>query len=265
MAISDRLSTSASCCPGRVSPSEDERLLQLYLESRRAQEGADAAAGRAPQAARADPQAGRPPPRARKSTCRCSKSILGNPEIAVHALVYFQLRALWRAAAARVARFAGQLQQQQTDREQRRQADRVRPDASPRARGFRPTHPGCALPRRHARSAAQADGREAGGDARLLELLRAPAAHRGDRNRARAMGPGRDAGDGPVATIAPISKRRRRRSSAASPSMAAASSTPRSSRMRSSWSTSLSAGGLAMLAKETTSKRLFDVRYGSPH
>ena len=46
---------------------------------------------------------------------------LGNPEIAVHALVYFQLRALWRAAAARVARFAEQLQQQQTDREQRRQ------------------------------------------------------------------------------------------------------------------------------------------------
>ena len=49
------------------------------------------------------------------------EEFLGNPETGVHALVYFQLRSLWRATSAKVARFAQQLQQQQADREQRRQ------------------------------------------------------------------------------------------------------------------------------------------------
>src|SRR6185369_5038353 len=46
---------------------------------------------------------------------------LGNPEAATHALVYFQLRGLWRACAAKLSRFAQQLQTQQQDRERRRQ------------------------------------------------------------------------------------------------------------------------------------------------
>ncbi|MBM0106397.1 hypothetical protein JM946_16820 [Steroidobacter sp. S1-65] len=49
------------------------------------------------------------------------EEFLGNPETGPHALVYFQLRSLWRATSAKVARFAQQLQQQQADREQRRQ------------------------------------------------------------------------------------------------------------------------------------------------
>src|SRR5687768_5569417 len=49
------------------------------------------------------------------------EEFLGNPESGAHALVYFQLRSLWRATSAKVARFAQQLQQQQADREQRRQ------------------------------------------------------------------------------------------------------------------------------------------------
>ncbi len=46
---------------------------------------------------------------------------LGDPDAAAHALVYFQLRALWRSCAARLARFSEQLQSQQQDRERRRQ------------------------------------------------------------------------------------------------------------------------------------------------
>ncbi|HKE93349.1 MAG TPA: hypothetical protein VKB34_03505 [Povalibacter sp.] len=46
---------------------------------------------------------------------------LGDPEVAMHALVYFQVRALWKAGAARVAHFTAQLRQQQQERERRRQ------------------------------------------------------------------------------------------------------------------------------------------------
>src|SRR5262245_39505288 len=45
---------------------------------------------------------------------------LGNPDVAPHALVYFQLRGLWRACAARLGRFARQLKRQQEERERRR-------------------------------------------------------------------------------------------------------------------------------------------------
>lgn len=46
---------------------------------------------------------------------------LGEPEAAIHALVYFQLRNLWRKCAAKVATFSEQLQHQQEERERRRQ------------------------------------------------------------------------------------------------------------------------------------------------
>jgi hypothetical protein len=46
---------------------------------------------------------------------------LGDPAVAVHALVYFQLRNLWRTCAAKVAKFSHQLQRQQEERERRRQ------------------------------------------------------------------------------------------------------------------------------------------------
>lgn len=46
---------------------------------------------------------------------------LGDPEVATHALVYFQLRGLWQSGARRLARFAEQLCRQQQDRERRRQ------------------------------------------------------------------------------------------------------------------------------------------------
>jgi len=49
------------------------------------------------------------------------ESLLGNPEAGHAALVYYQLRGLWRACHAQLATFASELEKQQEDRERRRQ------------------------------------------------------------------------------------------------------------------------------------------------
>jgi hypothetical protein len=46
---------------------------------------------------------------------------LGVPDAASHALLYFQLRALWKLCAGKLVRFSQQLQRQQEERERRRQ------------------------------------------------------------------------------------------------------------------------------------------------
>jgi len=46
---------------------------------------------------------------------------LGRPEEGYKCLAYFQLRALWRAAARRLEQFAAELQRQQKDRERKQQ------------------------------------------------------------------------------------------------------------------------------------------------
>jgi hypothetical protein len=157
MAIS-RLSTIRQLLPGARQPEQDERLLQLFwnraelkkeltrlqderlklLEQLRDQETATARA---------------------KEHVQVLEEYLGNPEIAVHALVYFQLRAVWRTAGARLGRFAEQLRQQQTDREQRRQVIEFDQTRRRELADFdRRIHD--ARSRRHARSADQADGHE---------------------------------------------------------------------------------------------------------
>ncbi len=117
MGISDRL---GQLLPGTRQAAEEERLLRLYwnraelkkelsrlqeerhelIEELRKQEAT---------ALRADERLTE------------LEVYLGDPDAATHALVYFQLRALWRACAGRLARFSQQLQSQQQDRERRRQ------------------------------------------------------------------------------------------------------------------------------------------------
>lgn len=120
MSISDRLNTIRQRIAG-VEPAEQEaRLLQLYwnraelkkelsrlqneryklLEQLRVHEAATTQA---------------------QEQYAALEQYLGNPEAGAHALVYFQLKGLWRTCGGRLERFAQQLQQQQTDREQRRQ------------------------------------------------------------------------------------------------------------------------------------------------
>jgi hypothetical protein len=45
---------------------------------------------------------------------------LGNPEVGPHALTYFQLRAVWKAASEKLAHFNGHLRREQEERERRR-------------------------------------------------------------------------------------------------------------------------------------------------
>jgi predicted nucleic acid-binding Zn-ribbon protein len=45
---------------------------------------------------------------------------LGNPTVGPHALTYFQLRAVWKMASDRLARFSGNLKREQEERERRR-------------------------------------------------------------------------------------------------------------------------------------------------
>jgi hypothetical protein len=262
MAISDRLSNIRQLLPGARQPEQEERLLQLYwnraelkkeltrlqderikmLEQLRNQETATA--------------------RAREQV-QVLEEYLGNPEIAVHALVYFQLRALWRAAASRVSRFAGQLTQQQSDREQRRQLiefDQIRRREL------------TDLDRRIEDARSRADMLEA-----QLKLMDARlTAMRGfwnyfrRRQLAEEIASERDQWDQAVTLVTDLSDDRANLEATPPPEFAGISIDGRRVvntaviAYAQQLAASLSAGGLAMLAKETTSKRLFDVRYGSP-
>src|SRR5688572_21625608 len=46
---------------------------------------------------------------------------LGDPSVGMHALVYYQLRGLWKICRQKLARFSIQLRRQQEERERRRQ------------------------------------------------------------------------------------------------------------------------------------------------
>lgn len=117
MGISDRL---GHLFPGNRQAAEDERLLRLYWnraelkkELSRLQEERHELVEELEKQEAAALRAGE-----RLSELEVH---LGDPDAAAHALVYFQLKALWRSCAARLERFSAQLQTQQQDRERRRQ------------------------------------------------------------------------------------------------------------------------------------------------
>ena len=262
MAISDRLSNIRQLLPGARQPEQEERLLQLYwnraelkkeltrlqdervklLERLRSQETATA--------------------RAREQV-QVLEEYLGNPEIAVHALVYFQLRALWRAAAARLARFAAQLQQQQMDREHRRQLIEFDQTRRRELADF---------DRRIHDARSRADMLEA-----QMKLMEAKlAAMRGfwnyfrRRRLAEEIETDRAQWDQAMTLVTDLSDDRADLEATPPTQFGGISIDGRRVvntaviAYAQQLVTSLAPGGLAMLAKETTSKRLFDVRYGSP-
>ncbi len=262
MAISNRLSTIRQLLPGARQPEQDERLLQLFwnraelkkeltrlqeeriklLEQIKNQEAATARA---------------------KEHVQVLEEYLGNPEIAVHALVYFQLRAVWRTAAARVARFAGQLLQQQTDREQRRQVIEFDQTRRRELADF---------DRRIHDARSRADMLEA-----QLKLMEAKlAAMRGfwnyfrRRHLAEEIEAERLQWDQAMTLVTDLSDDRTNLEETPPPEFPGISVDGRRIvntaviAYAQQLVSALAAGGLAMLAKETTSKRLFDVRYGSP-
>jgi hypothetical protein len=262
MAISNRLSNIRQLLPGARQPEQDERLLQLFwnraelkkeltrlqderlklLEQIRNQETATARA---------------------KEHVQVLEEYLGNPEIAVHALVYFQLRAMWRTGAARVARFAGQLLQQQTDREQRRQVIEFDQTRRRELADF---------DRRIHDARSRADMLEA-----QLKLMEAKlAAMRGfwnyfrRRRLAEEIEAERSQWDQAMTLVTDLSDDRTNLEETPPPEFPGISVDGRRVvntaviAYAQQLVSALAGGGLAMLAKETTSKRLFDVRYGSP-
>jgi predicted nucleic acid-binding Zn-ribbon protein len=261
MAIS-RLSNFRQLLPGARQPEQDERLLQLFwnraelkkeltrlqderlqlLEQIRNQQTATARA---------------------KEHVQVLEEYLGNPEIAVHALVYFQLRAVWRMAGARLGRFAEQLKQQQTDREQRRQMIEFDQTRRRELADF---------DRRIHDARSRTDMLEA-----QIKLMEAKlAAMRGfwnyfrRRRLAEEIATERVQWDQSATLVTDLSDDRTNLEETPPPEFPGISVDGRRVvntaviAYAQQLVSALAAGGLAMLAKETTSKRLFDVRYGSP-
>lgn len=120
MNIADQFSNFRQRLPGSRPPAEDERLLQLFrnraelkkefsglqderhdlLEKLKRQESSTQRA---------------------KEQLQQLEEYLGNPEVGLQSLAFFQLKGLWRLGAQKVARFADELKRQQEERERRRQ------------------------------------------------------------------------------------------------------------------------------------------------
>lgn len=120
MSISDRFQSLRQLIPGTAPPQEDERLLQLYWnraelkkELARLQKEKHALQERLKKQEGATERA--------EALLSELEQHLGDPEVAAHALTYFQLRSLWRLGCDRLLRFSQQLHQQQEERERRRQ------------------------------------------------------------------------------------------------------------------------------------------------
>ena len=189
------------------------------------------------------------------------EEFIGNPDTGTHALVYFQLRSLWRATSAKVARFAQQLEQQQADREQRRQLlefDRTRRQQV------------ADFDRRIADARSRADVLDA--QAKLqevkLETMRGFWNYSRRRRLAEEIAGERAQWDSAVMQVTDLSDDRTAAEEQAPPAFPGISIDGRRIvntaviAYAQQLVATLSSGGLAMLAKETTTKRVFDMKYG---
>ena len=186
---------------------------------------------------------------------------LGNPKSGAHALVYFQLRGLWRTCADTLERFAQQLQQQQTDRERRRQL--IEFDQA-RQRQL------ADLERRLRDARAAADVLEA----QLKLMTNKLAALKGfwnywrRRRLTREIDAARDQWDVAATQVTDLSDEHADTEEATAPEFPGLTVDGRRVvntaviAYAQQLVLALSVGGLAMLAKETTTKRLLEVQYG---
>jgi hypothetical protein len=190
------------------------------------------------------------------------EEFLGNPDTGPQALVYFQLRSLWRASSAKVARFAQQLQQQQAEREQRRQLlefDRARRQQL------------ADFDRRIAAARSRADMMEA--QLKLqevkLEKMRGFWNYARRRRLAEEIAAEREQWDLAATEVTDLSDDRIALEEKAPPTLQGISVDGRRIvntaviAYAQQLVVALSAGGLAVLAKETINKRVFDMKYGT--
>ena len=190
------------------------------------------------------------------------EEFLGDPESGPHALVYFQLRSLWRGTSAKVARFAQQLQQQQADREQRRQLlefDRARRQQL------------ADYDRRitDARASAEMLDAQLKLEQAKLDSMRGFWNYWARRRLSEEMERERAEWDATVTQVTDLSDDRTALETRPAPEFPGISIDGRRIvntaviAYAQHLFAMLSAGGLAVLAKETTAKRVFDLNYGS--
>jgi hypothetical protein len=260
MSISERLNTLRQRIAG-VEPAEHEaRLLQLYWNraelkkelSRLQKEHYELLE---------QIQAHEAETRQAREQYLALEQYLGNPESGAHALVYFQLRGLWRTSAGRLERFAQQLQQQQTDRERRRQLIEF---GQARQRQL------ADLERRLRDARGAADVLEA----QLKLMTNKLAALKGfwnywrRRRLVREIDVARDHWDVAATQVTDLSDEHADAEAATAPEFPGLTVDGRRVvntaviAYAQQLVLALSAGGLAMLAKETTTKRLLEVQYG---
>lgn len=260
MAISERLSNLRQVLSGERTPEEDERLLQLYWN--RAELKKELTRLQKEQYRLLEQIKGLEGSVARsQEQLEVLEKYLGNPESAGHALVYFQLRALWRAASGKMARFAQQLQQQQSDREHRRQLIEFDQGKRRQLADF---------DRRIEDARATADTLEA--QIRLAESRLASMRGFWNYFRRRRLSEEieteRAKWDVAATLVTDLSDDRADAEDAKPPPFAGISIDGRRIvntaviAYAQQLVAALSASGIAMLAKETTSKRVYDVRYG---
>jgi predicted nucleic acid-binding Zn-ribbon protein len=187
---------------------------------------------------------------------------LGDPDVAVHALVYFQLRGLWRTCTAKVAKFSQQLQRQQEERERRRQL--IEFDQARRRELAE-------FDRTIAQARATADALEA--QLKMLETRLASLTGFWNYGRRRKLAEEvevlRSKWDIAATKVTDLSDDRADLEDTPPPEFPGISIDGRRSvntaviAFAQQLTANLSSGGIAMLAKEGTSKRALDVRYGS--
>jgi hypothetical protein len=187
---------------------------------------------------------------------------LGVPDAASHALLYFQLRALWKLCAGKLARFSQQLHRQQEEREQRRQL--IEFDQGRRLQL-------ADVERRVIEARSAADVLEA--QLKLLEVhlaeLRGFWNYFNRRRLEVDIANERIAWEISTTKVSALINERTDVENTAAPEFPGVSVDGRRIvntaviAYAQQLVEALSKNGLAMLAKETTTKRVFDVRYGS--
>lgn len=261
MGISDRFRKLRRLIPG-ATPAEDERLLQLYWnraalkkELVRLQKERHALQEKLKKQEAATERA--------QALLRELERHLGDPEVAVHALAYFQLRALWRLGCERLHRFSAQLRKQQEDRERRRQ--QIEFDQAKQAKL-------ADLDRALFEARSTVDLLEA--QIKLVEarlrLVRGFWHYFRRRKLAEEIAREREQWNVAVARMNDLSKERAEVEAQTPPPFNGLSIDGKRAVNTATIAyaqqlvASLTEGGLALLARETNTKRVYDVRYGTP-
>lgn len=260
MAISERLGNFRQLLPGARAPQEDERLLQLYWNRAELKK----------ELSRLQDECHHLREQLKKqesATARANEQLqalelhLGDPDVAMHAVIYFQLHRLWRTCAGKVARFSRQLQHQQEDRERRRQL--IDFDQGKRAQLAE-----CEQRLDEARAAVEAlDAKIKIAEANL-EALRGFWNYFRRRRLLEELASLRQRWDEAATLVTDLSDERDAVESAPPPVFEGLSIEGRRGvntaviAYAQQLVAMLSKGGLALLAKETTTRRVFDVRYG---